>query len=425
MTLMLAAYKTLMRITTPIVPLVFKHRSAKGKELPGRLHQRQARNMAARSPGTLIWMHGASLGESKLLLGLADAMRNDPACHSSADFHLLFTSQTVSSSQILKDALPGNAQHQMLPVDSPAAAKRFIAHWKPDLCIFAEGEIWPNLLIAAKAHGSKLALVNARMTDKSLKGWQKASKTARKVFGTFDLILAADTRTEKGLTLLGGQNINRTGNLKTALAARHATAPTTHSSAPTTLADQHKILLGASTHEGEEALLLNVLKMLPETTRLIIAPRHPDRADQIEALIKQSGMSYTRRSHNRDAELSTKILLADTFGEMSSWYSLADAVYLGGGHKPGIGGHSPLEPLAFGLPVLTGPHTDNFKDTYTDLQTQNWTHIVKDAQDIVDTFPKLKPLSKADIDAFFNTGSEALTQTLDGLSALLAKKAAS
>jgi len=425
MSLMLTAYKTLMRITTPIVPLIFKHRSAKGKELPGRLHQRQARNMAIRPPGTLIWMHGASLGESKLLLGLADAMRKDPAFHGSENLRLLFTSQTVSSSQSITGSLPANAQHQMLPIDSPAAAKRFIAHWKPDLCVFAEGEIWPNLLLAAKAHGSKLALINARMTDKSLKGWQKASKSARKVFGTFDLILAADTRTEKGLALLGGQNITRTGNLKAALAARQIANSKGDAPSPAINKSKHKTLLGVSTHEGEEALLLNALAMLPETTRLIIAPRHIDRADQIETLIKQTGRSYTRRSHNKDTSLSAQILLADTFGEMPAWYRLANAVYLGGGHKPGIGGHSPLEPLAAKLPILTGPYTDNFQDIYTDLQVQNWTHIVKTAQDIADILPKLKPLPAADIDSFFDTGSQALTQTLDSLSALLAREAVS
>ena len=425
MTLALTAYKNLMRIFSPFVPLVFKRRTAKGKELPGHLHERQARNMATRPPGTLIWMHGASLGESKLLLGLADAMRKDPAFHGSADLHLLFTSQTVSSTQIIADTLPANAQHQMLPIDTPAAAKRFIAHWRPDLCVFAEGEIWPNLLIAAKAHGSKLALVNARMTDKSLKGWQKASKTACKIFGNFDLILAADTRTKKALTVLSGQNITRTGNLKTALAAYPPANLKPHTPPHAITESQHKTLLGASTHAGEEALLLDALKLLPETTHLIIAPRHPDRADQIETLIKHSGMSYTRRSHTQDTGRTEKILLADTFGEMPIWYSLADAVYLGGGHRPGIGGHSPLEPLAYNLPILTGPHTDNFKDTYTDLQTQHWTHIVKTAQDIAGVFPKLKPLPTTEVDTFFSTGSQALTQTLDGLSALLAQKVTS
>lgn len=417
MTAGLMLYRTLMQTLSPFVPIVFSHRLKKGKELPGRLHERQARTLPARPTGTLIWMHGASIGESKLLLGLSAAMRAD---HPNA--HFLFTSQTASSAQIINASLPINAHHQMLPFDTPSAAQRFIAHWSPDLCIFAEGELWPNLLTASHKHGCKTALINARMTAKSLKNWQRAPKSARKLLGYFDEILAADTRTAEGLKKLSGRAVGNIGNLKIGLAARDISRNTKICPTAPRFSETDNVLLGASTHEGEEQLLLAALDSLPSTTKLILAPRHPTRADDIETLIKATGRTYTRRSQNHPLTQETQILLADTFGEMPLWYQAASAVYLGGGHRPGIGGHTPLEPISYFLPILTGPCTDNFADTYKAIKPHNWVQIVHTSDQIAAALPSLAPLSPATVSAFLATGSQALTHTRTMLSALLTRK---
>jgi len=401
MTLALSFYRGLSRSLSPLVPMLYKHRLAKGKE---------ARKMAPRPAGQLVWMHGASIGESKLLLGLAEAL-----AERRPNLSFLFTSHTASSAAIVAESLPPRATQQMAPIDTPA-----------DLCVFAEGEVWPNLLKASRDHGAKTALINARMTAKSLKGWHRMSKSAKRVFNHFDLILAADDLTAGGLAPLADQNVHTTGNVKTALAAKTSKSSTRAGSDDVPLFPTAElIILGASTHAGEEALLLDALAGLPATPRLILAPRHPARADDIEALIAQTGRPYVRRSRGQAITPETQILLADTFGEMDTWYKASSRVYLGGGHAQGIGGHSPLEPLSFGLPIITGPHTENFSDTYPELYKNNWARTASTHEDII-THLRDMPLPDAEeLADYFKSCETALTQTLDALGHLLSMKAAS
>jgi len=421
MTLVLTVYRGLSCSLAPFVPMLYRRRLAKGKELPGRLNERQARNLAARPQGQLIWMHGASIGESKLLLELAQALSERRA-----GLSFLFTSHTASSAGIVSKGMPPRAMQQMAPFDTPATAKRFARHWSPDLCVFAEGDIWPNLLQACRAQGAKMALVNARMTEKSLKGWQRARKSARHVFNHFDQILAADTLTADGLAPWFDHEVRHTGNVKVALAARAAKASSNVAgTGPRIFQGDDIVILGASTHAGEEALLLDALPALPGTPRLILAPRHIERADEIEALIASSGRPYARRSQGHAVTPETQILLADTFGEMNAWYKTADRVYLGGGHQIGIGGHSPLEPLSFGLPIVTGPHTDNFSDTYKDLYRNNWAYTARTSEEVAKLLQESAPPGAEELSAYFHSCEAALEQTLDTLSTLLPAKEAS
>lgn len=415
MTLGLRLYRFAMRLAPLLAPMLFKWRAAKGKELPGRYNERMARALPARANGPLVWLHGASLGECKLLLGLAEKLKEQHP-----DIFLLFTSQTISAAKIIGEHLPEHALHQMLPIDTPATARRFIAHWKPALCVFAESEVWPNLLAAAKAHGSRTALINARMRQSSIERWGKAPQTAVKIFSQFDAILAADQSTARGLSELLGVDIREPGNLKTSLVE-----PIQEKLPPSELAawqgheTPRQIVLAASTHESEEAFVLEVFSRLPDTARLIIAPRHPARADDIEALIKATGTNYVRRSLGQDIASETRILLADTFGEMDLWYAGADAVYLGGSLPEEIGGHNPLEPLRFGLPIATGPHNKNFQDIHGDLSARGWIHTVHSADELATFLETSKPASARDIQTYFEASKGALEQTLSALSALI------
>lgn len=381
MSAVLTAYRLFTLGLSPLAPALFRHRVGQGKELPERLNERHARALADRPTGTLVWMHGASIGESKLLLNIAKAMRAQRP-----ELKFLFTSQTVSSAGIMAAGMPQDCIHQMAPIDTIQVSTRFMEHWQPDLCVFAEGEIWPNLLGATQKANIPVALVNARMTQKSIAGWQKFPKTAAKIFSHFDLVLAADTRTAAGLTSITGTPVSCSGNLKAAFAGRKQSITGNSGEQVEVFPERHNILLGASTHAGEEAMLLEALTLLPEDTCLILAPRHPDRADEIAALLDSAGLVYARRSQKNPVTDDTRVLLADTFGEMNLWYNAASAVYLGGGHSPGIGGHNPLEPLNFGKPVLTGPHTDNFADVHKDLASiANITRVSK-ASDIAAFF---------------------------------------
>ncbi|MEL7453728.1 MAG: glycosyltransferase N-terminal domain-containing protein, partial [Pseudomonadota bacterium] len=179
----------------PFVPWAMARRSARGKEDPDRLNERLARDLPPRPKGQLIWFHGASLGECKLLMMLSKALETEWQ-----DAHCLFTFQTLAAADVLQRDIGDIALLQLAPVDTPRAAARFIDHWTPDLCIFAEGEIWPNLLNSARSAGCATALVNARMTEKSIKGWKRWPTSAERIFKGFQAILAADRRTGDALS---------------------------------------------------------------------------------------------------------------------------------------------------------------------------------------------------------------------------------
>lgn len=418
MTLALGLYRGVTSCLTPFLPLIYKRRLAEGKELAGRLNERLARALPDRPDGPLIWLHGASLGESKLLIGLASELaKRRPG------LNFVFTSQTVSSANMVAARLPLNARQQMAPIDTPHITARFAAHWQPQLCIFAEGEIWPNLIKANHARGARIALINARMTDRSLAGWKSISQTAQQIFSCFDLILAADLQTTEGLSALTDIAIIHTGNLKVPLAAlSQAQARQGAPLGEPCFGKANRVVLGASTHAGEEDLLLQALSLMPDDTRLILAPRHPGRADDIETLILATGRPYARRSRAEPITTDTRILLADTFGEMDVWYRAAHSVYLGGGHKRGIGGHSPLEPLSFGLPIVTGPHTSNFADTHKDLEARQWVHTASTPESVGVLLMEAVPPPPEDIALYFKTANTALNDTVDVLLTLLPEK---
>ncbi|MEM6410021.1 MAG: glycosyltransferase N-terminal domain-containing protein [Pseudomonadota bacterium] len=414
MTVALTVYRMATAGLSPFVPRLLNARVATGKELAERTDERLARSLPARPGGEVIWLHGASIGETRLLVALAKALRE-----LRPNAFLLFTSQTRTSAELITDLLPENARHQLAPVDTPSATRRFIDHWKPDLCIFAEGEIWPNLLMAARSSDARLALVNARMTDKSISGWSRLKRTARALFGRFDLILAADRRTATGLSHLIGSDIQAFGNLKTVDKTTLANAQERE-----TLPWEGPILLGASTHAGEEALLIDCLQLMGAETRLILAPRHPERGDEIAALLNTNGISFSQASAGETPEIDTKVLLADTVGDMPRWYAAADHVYLGGAHAPGIGGHNPLEPLSYGKRVLTGPHTTNCADTVADLKPLGAISIVRSAEDIASACNVPPAFDRTSLEHYFAAGRQRLDDAAGQLAALLAPQSA-
>ncbi|MEM7661837.1 MAG: glycosyltransferase N-terminal domain-containing protein [Pseudomonadota bacterium] len=410
MTVALAAYRMVTAGLSPFVPRLLYARAVRGKELVHRQDERLAKRLPHRPDGEVIWLHGASIGETRLLVQLADSLRK-----LRPHAFLLFTSQTRTSAELISDFLPDNAQHQLAPVDTPAATRRFISHWQPDLCIFAEGEIWPNLLLAAEASEARLALVNARMTAKSITGWTRLRHTARKLFSHFDLILAADHRTAEGLASITGQDVPAFGSLK--VVGDGATGDE-EPSLPN-FGWQGPVVLGASTHDGEEKLLLDCLDLMEPETRLIIAPRHPERGDEVEALLTNQGAEYARISAGDIPLASTKILLADTVGDMPKWYAMADHVYLGGAHSPGIGGHNPLEPLSHGKRVLTGPHTSNCTDTVADLEPLGAISIVRTAEEIAASCRSEAPIDVDALKSYFAAGRKRLDDAAAKLSNLL------
>jgi len=360
-TLPLAIYAAATGLFEPLAPALLARRARAGKEDPARISERLGRPTQARADGPLVWLHGVSVGESLSLLPLIATLK---AARPNLD--LLVTSGTVTSAEVLAKRLPAGVIHQFLPVDAPGAAARFLDHWRPGAALFVESDLWPNLIVAAKARGVKLALLSARMTDGSAAGWGRAPATARALLRAFDLILPQDAATQGRLQGLGAEtgpylNLKLVGGAPPVDAALAA--------ALTAGIGDRKAVLAASTHPGEERLIAQAFRTATEGTPavLIVAPRHPDRGPQVAADLQALGFTVARRAAGEALAPDATAYVADTLGELGAFYRIADAVVLGGGFAEGVGGHNPLEAARLGCAIVTGPHVFNAREIYAEM----------------------------------------------------------
>lgn len=419
MPLGLALYRFLTQLARPFLGLVLHERVRRGKENPATLPDRYARCLPRRpDAGPFIWLHAASVGESMVQIAVAKEL-----CREHPDVSCLFSCQTETAARLIRVALetdPAFSNHWvrqvMAPLDTPGIARRFVRHWRPDLAIFAEGDVWPNLLRALRSVPCSTALINGRMTEKSLLGWGRWPTTALDLFSGFDLILASDVRTSAGLTHLSRRPVASVGNLKTALPPPMA-EPKTVAGLRSDIGDR-SVLLAASTHPGEEAIVIDALMQIPGRPFLILAPRHPERGDSLAGLLDCSGLKIARRTRGDPITPQTDVLLADTLGEMGLWYRLADTVYLGGGHAPGVGGHNPLEALRLGKPILTGPGVFNFADMMADLEKRGGVTFVSDSMELMRNYPASPPSSSL-VKHLSQAGFGPMGKTLDALRPLI------
>jgi len=359
------AYKTLMRGLEPFAGSILQRRVKSGKEDETRVSERRGIASLPRPDGRLIWMHGASVGETSMLLPLIRRLLEEDTA-----LHILMTSGTMTSAKMMADRLPDRAFHQMVPLDGPSFVERFLAHWQPNLAVWAESEIWPNLVLQTKASDAKMALINARMNQSSVNRWRAKRKFARQVFSTFDVILPADTLTHNALKFLGGNVISEIGNLKTAAPALDFDAE--QSLKLKEAIGDRPVWLAASTHPPEEADVLKAHISGPgqkANALLLWMPRHPERGDELAALC--AGHDIALRSKNEPVTDHTNIYIMDTLGEMGLALDLADVAFVGGSLHESLTGHNPLEPARASVPILTGPHVGSFTELYAELFKHN------------------------------------------------------
>jgi 3-deoxy-D-manno-octulosonic-acid transferase len=334
--------------------------------------------------GPLIWLHAASVGESLSVLALITRMG---LILPRAQF--LITSGTATSAALVAQRMPPRTQHQFAPLDAPGPLKRFLRHWQPDAAIFVESELWPQMLRRTHATGAKMALVNARLSDKSVETWRKHPKMARYLFGVFDLILTQnDAMAHKMVSMQApSDRVARGINLKS-MAGPLPVDEDALFDARAALGHR-PVWVASSTHDGEENAIFQahkaLLKEIPDLC-LILAPRHPERGDTVEELVTAAGLTCNRRSRG-DAP-GAQVYLADTLGELGLWYAMSDIVFLGGSLLP-IGGHNPFEVAQAGAAVLSGTHVSAFAETYAQLATEGAAQLVEDSDDLTATLSKL------------------------------------
>ncbi|ADG12274.1 3-deoxy-D-manno-octulosonic acid transferase [Caulobacter segnis] len=368
MTLSLGLYRAATGLLEPIAPALLTRRARQGKEDPARLAERLGRSAHSRPSGPLVWLHGASVGESLSILPLVERLRAERP-----EVMVLVTSGTTTSAVLLAKRLPAGAIHQYVPVDAPGAARRFIARWKPNLAVFVESELWPNLLLEAKAAGTRLALVSAKLSDRSFARWSKRPEAARQLLSSFDLILAQDARAHDRFEALGAQ-VAGEADLKfgaaplpvdePALAVERARFP-------------RPPLLIASTHPGEDEIALDAVAGLTDRPPVVLAPRHVERGPTIVALARARGLSVALRSQAPGERAD--VVVADTLGEMGLWFRLAGTAVIAGSLVPDIGGHNPLEAARLDCPAISGLFVENWVSAFAGLE---------DARGVVMTSPE-------------------------------------
>jgi 3-deoxy-D-manno-octulosonic-acid transferase len=369
--LLLHAYRLFTRAAAPLTPLLLRYRLNRGKELKQRLAERWAETTVARPSGPLIWVHGASVGEITAAMQLIERLHG-------RGFRILVTSGTVTSAELAAQRMPPGVIHQFIPLDVPRYVARFLDHWRPDLALFMESDLWPNLIVAADARGTPLFLVNGRLSEGSFRRWRQVSRAAAALMRRFRLCLAQSQDDARRYSTLGA-SVNITGNLKidvppppvdrAAFAALESTV------------DGRTVIAAASTHAGEEAMMIDVHKQLrvqAPSLLTIVAPRHPERGSEIAAAAEAAGLKALRRSHGRMPDRNSDFYILDTIGELGLLYRLAPIVLMGGS-LVAHGGQNPIEAAKLGAAILHGPNVWNFAEIYAALDAAHGAQQVPDA----------------------------------------------
>jgi 3-deoxy-D-manno-octulosonic-acid transferase len=353
--MLLNMYKTAMGLSAPILALYLKSRASRGKEDPARAHERRGAPLMPRPSGMLVWCHAASVGESISLLSVVEKILSDYP-HA----RVMVTTGSVTSAGVMASRLPTGAFHQYIPVDHPEWVEGFLNHWKPDVVLWSESELWPNMLSAIRDRAIPAVLLNARMSEKTYRRWLWVQPVIARILSVFDLCLAQNAAEARRLNRLGARMVRVSGNLKYAAVPLPVDRVALQQLSGAVGA--RPVVLWASTHKGEEriaAALHNRLKNPFPDLLTIIAPRHPVRGEEIANLVLAAGLSVALRSKGDAITPLTDIYLADTIGEMGLLYALCRNVVVGGTFAD-VGGHNPIEPAQAGCLVFFGPVQYNF-----------------------------------------------------------------
>lgn len=407
-------YNTLVRTLYPmVIRRYIEKRKKMGKEDVKRFNERVGRPTKPRPDGRLIWLHGASVGESISMLPLINRL-----LEIYPDAHVMVTTGTTTSAEVMAKRLPERAFHQYLPIDNPVFAARFVRHWQPTIALWFESEFWPAMLSTIKRRNIPLILINGRISNKSFKRWQQFDFVIKEILDCFTACLGQSEEDAYRLRALGAKDAMCLGNLK-------------YAGLPIPVDEEKKkeiqdeigsrpVWLVSSTHSDEESKIGRYLKELSakhEGFLTIIAPRHPTRGVEIQNILKEKYQLKTAlRSANEKITPETEVYIADTIGEMGIWYELCPIVFIGGSLIP-HGGQNFMEPSRCRDAVIVGPHMHNFTDAMNRAKRADGIIQVDETVDLIDMVDQLlsnKELLEAKRSLAYNWAtSEA--KVLDGI----------
>jgi len=358
-------YKFFTYLFYPLAPIYLYFRIIRKKEDPVRYKEKLSKINIPRGEGFVIWFHVASVGEAMSVLPLIDSCIKYQKINK-----ILITSITLSSGKILDKKFNQNPNviHQFLPLDIPILTNKFLEHWKPNLSIFIDSEVWPNLILDISEKKIPLLLVNARITKKSFTRWKLIINFAKKIFEKFDLCLTSNKESEVFLKILGAKNIKNYGNLK--FSKTETDLINKLDSNFLNKIENRKIWCSASTHPTEEILCAKSHLKIKEKYKnilTIIIPRHIDRVEAIYEELSKLGLKIVLSSNLSELDNKTDLILVDSYGESLKFYNISKYVFLGKSLITSLvkdSGQNPIEPARLGCKIFHGPHVSNFTEIY-------------------------------------------------------------
>ncbi len=371
MTAWLTLYRSLGRASGPLMRAYLRRRAHRGKEDPARLAERFGKASAARPDGSCIWVHCASVGELNAILPIVRRLHETGS-------NSVVTTGTVTSADLAGKRLPASAVHQFVPLDVVPWIDRFLSHWRPQLIILTESEVWPALVEQAGRRNIPVIVVNGRMSPRSFAKWSRAKETARRIFSGISVCLAASDDDADRFRRLGCPTVHTTGNIK--YDGADLPANDADLAALAAAIGDRPVWIAASTHAGEEAIIADCHMQLAERQSgllTIIVPRHPERGADIAADLAARGVTIARRFQKDELTPATDILLADTIGELGLFYRLASIAFIGKS-LTGDGGQNPIEAIRLDCAIIHGPGVSNFSALYDHLDAAGGAELVSD-----------------------------------------------
>ncbi len=372
---MISLYRFLIILIFILSPIIILIRILKKKEDIIRFREKFC-FFSEDSKKNVIWFHGASVGEILSVIPLIENLEKNKNIKK-----ILITSNTLSSSKIIKRLNLKKTIHQFFPIDTNYHSNKFLEYWKPKVSIFIDSEIWPNMILNIKKKSIPLVLLNARISNKTFKKWFFFKKSSAKLFENFDLCFAANKETEKYLKILGVKKIEFLGNLKFSQRKNNKTSINQNLSK---IIDKKKIWCAASTHFPEERLCIEVHKNLKKDNKnllTIIIPRHIERVKDIIQDLRKENLKYYLDSSSTNIPKDTELYIVDSYGKTESFYKISKIVFLGGSFIK-HGGQNPIEPAKLGCKTVSGPHIWNFKEIYKFLNNKKVTTKAKNSNQL-------------------------------------------